>query len=109
MPALANNSNNLEFPKEFKVSLGTSIFALTSGVVFGSFFFYFFLFPVQTDFPWRELSRFLMLGLSLWIYYDVLFSSLKLKLTESGIETTSLLSNREINWAEIEKVQVTEN
>lgn len=50
-----------------------------------------------------------MLGLSLWIYYDVLFSSLKLKLTESGIETTSLLSNREINWAEIEKVQVTEN
>lgn len=109
VPALANNSNNLEFPKEFKVSLGTSIFALTSGVVFGSFFFYFFLFPVQTDFPWRELSRFLMLGLSLWIYYDVLFSSLKLKLTESGIETTSLLSNREINWAEIEKVQVTEN
>ncbi len=106
VPALAKNSNNVELPREFKVPLGTSIIALTSGVVFGSFFFYFFLFPVQTDFPWRELSRLLMLGLSLWIYYDVLFSSLKLKLTESGIETTSILSNREINWAEIEKVQV---
>ncbi len=109
VPALAKNSNNVELPREFKVPLGTSIIALTSGIVFGSFFFCFFLFPVQTDFPWRELSRLLMLGLSLWIYYDVLFSSLKLKLTESGIETTSILSNREINWAEIEKVQVTEN
>jgi len=103
------NSNNVELPREFKVPLGTSIFALTSGIVFGSFFFYYFLFPVQTDFPWRELSRLLMLGISLWIYYEVLFSSLKLKLTESGIETTSFLSNRDINWAEIEKVQVTEN
>ena len=109
VPALAKNSNNVELPREFKVPLGTSIIALTSGIVFGSFFFYYFLFPVQTDFPWRELSRLLMLGLSLWIYYEVLFSSLKLKLTESGIETTSLLSNRKINWAEIEKVQVTEN
>ena len=109
VPALAKNSNNVELPREFKVPLGTSIIALTSGIVFGSFFFYYFLFPVETDFPWRELSRLLMLGLSLWIYYDVLFSSLKLKLTESGIETMSLLSNREINWAEIEKVQVTEN
>ena len=109
VPALAKTSNNVELPREFKVPLGTSIVALTSGIVFGSFFFYYFLFPVQTDFPWRELSRLLMLGLSLWIYYDVLFSSLKLKLTESGIETTSCLSNREINWAEIEQVQVTEN
>ncbi len=109
VPALAKNNNNLELPSAFKVPLGTSIFALTSGIVFGSFFFYFFLFPVQTDFPWRELSRLLMLGLSLWIYYEVLFSSLRLKITESGIETTSFLSNREINWAEIEKVQVTEN
>ncbi len=109
VPALAKNSNKVELPREFKVPLGTSIVALTSGVVFGSFFFYFFLFPVQTDFPWRELSRLLMLGISLWIYYEVLFSSLKLKLTESGIDTTSFLSNREINWAEIEKVQVTEN
>ncbi len=50
-----------------------------------------------------------MLGLSLWIYYEVLFSSLKLKLTESGIETTSFLSKREINWAEIDTIQVTEN
>ena len=109
VPALAKNSNNVELPREFKVPLGTSIIALTSGIVFGSFFFYYFLFPVETDFPWRELSRLLMLGISLWIYYEVLFSSLKLKLTESGIETTSFLSNREINWAEIEKVQVTEN
>jgi hypothetical protein len=109
VPALAKNSNNVELPREFKVPLGTSIIALTSGIVFGSFFFYFFLFPVETDFPWRELSRLLMLGLSLWIYYEVLFSSLKLKLTESGIETTSFLSNREINWAEVDKVQVTDN
>ncbi len=107
--SIAKNSNDLELPREFKVPLGTRIFALTSGIVFGSFFFYFFLFPVQTDFPWRELSRLLMLGLSLWIYYEVLFSSLKLKLTESGIETTSFLSNREINWAEVDKVQVTDN
>ncbi len=107
--SIAQNSNNVELPREFKVPLGTSIIALTSGIVFGSFFFYYFLFPVQTDFPWKELSRLLMLGLSLWIYYEVLFSSLKLKLTESGIETTSFLSNREINWAEVDKVQVTDN
>ncbi len=103
------NSNNVELPREFKVPLGTSIFALTSGIVFGSFFFYFFLFPVRTDFPWRELGRLLMLGLSLWIYYEVLFSSLKLKLTESGIETRSILSSQEINWEDIDEIEVMES
>ncbi|MEE8120634.1 MAG: hypothetical protein V3T55_03840 [Anaerolineales bacterium] len=107
--SISQNRNDLELPREFKLSLGTSIFAFTSGILFGSFFFYYFLFPVRTDFPWRELARLLMLGLSLWIYYELLFSSLKLKLTESGIETTSILSNQEINWEDIDKIEVMES
>ncbi len=80
--------------------------AIFVGAIVASSFLYFVIFPVN---PGRLWARAFMLGLAFWIYRDVLFSTLQISVSDTGIETKAILQNRRLDWQEIKKIGVKHN
>ncbi len=80
--------------------------AVLVGAIVATSFLYFVIFPVK---PGRLWARAFMLGLAFWIYRDVLFSTVQISVSDTGIETKAILQNRRLDWEEIKNIEVKHN